>query len=103
MSVFALKSCTNCSYSENHPRSKVCIKCGVSFKRRGRPRTILFHESIELPEDWDNSEVSLNVDDDLLSVCSRRIAQQRTYDKTLGGAVCYGCGHMLWSCVDPSL
>ena len=63
----------------------------VCFKRRGRPRTILFeiHESIELPEDWDNSEVSLNVDDDRLSVCSRRIAQQRTYDKKpLGVAVC---------------
>ena len=73
----------------------------VCFKRRGRPRTILFHESIELPEDWDNSEVSLNVDDDLLGVCSRRIAQQCTYDKKpLGVAVCYGCRHMLWSCVD---
>ena len=47
--------------------------------RETRPRSILFHESIQLPEHWDKSETSLNVDDDLLSVCSRRIAQQRTY------------------------
>ena len=103
MSVCA-KFCNNCSY-ENNSRSKVCVKCGVSLckergRSRGRPRSILFHESIQLPEHWDKSETSLNVDD-LLSVCSRRIAQQRTYDKKpLGVAVCYGCGHMLWSCVD---
>ena len=98
MSVCA-KFCTNCSY-ENNSRSKVCVKCGVSLckergRSRGRPRSILFHDSIQLPEHWDKSETSLNVDD-LLSVCSRRIAQQRTYDKKpLGVAVtgvgtCYG-------------
>ena len=37
----------------------------------------------------------------MLGLCSRRITQQRTYDKKpLGVAVCYRCGHMLWSCVD---
>ena len=43
----------------------------------------------------------VNIDDELLGLCSRRIAQQHTYvKKPLGVAVCYRCGHMLWSCVD---
>ena len=43
----------------------------------------------------------VNVDDELLDVCAHRIAQQRTFDKKpLGLAMCYGCGHLLWSCVD---
>ena len=33
--------------------------------------------------------------------CARRSSQQRTFDqKPLGLAVCYGCGHLLWSRVD---
>ena len=60
-----------------------------------------FDDSIHLPTEWDLSPQFINVDSDLLSVCKRRIAQQRTYDKKpLGIAVCYKCGHMLWSCVD---
>ena len=60
-----------------------------------------FDSSIHLPTEWDHSPQFINVDGDLLSVCRRRIAQQRTYDKKpLGIAVCYKCGHMLWSCVD---
>ena len=43
----------------------------------------------------------VNTDDELLGLCSRRIAQQHTYvKKPLGVAVCCRCGHMLWSCVD---
>ena len=68
---------------------------------RGNKRQVEFHDSIQLPPDWDHSGNLVNVDDELLDVCSRRIAQQRTFDKKpLGLAVCYGCGHLLWSCVD---
>ena len=45
----------------------------------------------------------VNVDCELLNAYTRRITQQRTFDrKPLGHgvAVCYGCGHLLWSCVD---
>ena len=43
----------------------------------------------------------MNVTDVLLDMCGRRITQQRTFDKKpLGLAVCYGCGHLLWSTVD---
>jgi hypothetical protein len=43
----------------------------------------------------------VNVDNELLDACARRISQQRTFDrKPLGLAVCYGCGHLLWSTVD---
>ena len=70
----------------------------------GRPRgsrRVDFHESVELPSQWDDSAEFVNVSDDLLKICSRRISQQCTHDrKPLGIAVCYGCGRMLWSCVD---
>ena len=67
----------------------------------GRRRVVEFHDSIQLSTDWDHSGELLNVDYELLNVCARRIAQQRTFDKKpLGIAVCYGCGHLLWSCVD---
>ena len=37
----------------------------------------------------------VNIDDELLGLCSHRIVQQHTYDKKpLGVAVCYRCGHM---------
>ena len=43
----------------------------------------------------------MNINNELLDACSRRISQQRTFDrKPLSLAVCYGCGHLLWSCVD---
>ena len=43
----------------------------------------------------------MNVDDELLDACARRISQQCTFDrKPPGLAVCYGCGHLLWSRVD---
>ena len=43
----------------------------------------------------------MNVDDEVLDMCTRRIAQQHTFDrKPLGLGVCYGCGHLLWSSVD---
>ena len=34
--------------------------------------------SIELPTEWDHSNELVNIDDELLGLCSRRIAQQRT-------------------------
>lgn len=38
------------------------------------------------------TEQLVNVDNELLDKCARRIAQQRTFDnKPLGVAVCYGC------------
>ena len=43
----------------------------------------------------------MNIDNDLLDMCAHRISQQRTIDrKPLGLAVCYGCGHLLWSSVN---
>ena len=55
----------------------------------GRLRTINFSGLIELPTEWDHSD---ELYDELLGLCSRRIAQQRTYDKKpLGVAVCYRC------------
>ena len=49
-----------------------------------------------IPTDWDHSVDFVNVDGDLLDTCTRRIAQQCTFDrKPLGLAVCYGCGHLL--------
>ena len=71
----------------------------------GRPRNARrcteFHSTIQLPTDWCRSDDMVNVDDELLDACARRISQQRTFDrKPLGLAVCYGCGHLLWSCVD---
>ena len=60
-----------------------------------------FHNTIQLPSDWCHSNDLINVDIELLDTCARRISQQRTFDrKPLGLAVCYGCGHLLWSCVD---
>lgn len=62
------------------------------------------HEGFELmipPTNWDHLENFVNVEEDLLTICTRRITQQHTYDKKpLGFAVCCGCGHLLWSCVD---
>ena len=68
----------------------------------GRPHgNVEFHTSIQLPSDWDHSDDLVNVTDVLLEMCGRRITQQRTFDKKpLGLAVCYGCGHLLWSTVD---
>ena len=72
-----------------------------SGRPRGNKRQVEFDDSIQLPPDWDHSGNMVNVDDELLDVCAHRIAQQRTFDKKpLGLAVCYGCGHLLWSCVD---
>ena len=59
------------------------------------------HESIELPTEWDLSGETLNLCENLLSACARRISQQRTCDvKSLGVGVCYGCGHVLFTSVD---
>ena len=71
----------------------------------GRPRNTRrcpeFDNTIQLPADWCHSSELVNIDNDLLDMCARRISQQRTFDrKPLGLAVCYGCGHLLWSCVD---
>ena len=58
-------------------------------------------DSIELPSHWDHSDGFMNVNYELLDARARRIVQQCTFHhKPLGLAVCYGCGHLLWSCVD---
>ena len=68
---------------------------------RGRVKQVAFDESIELPFEWDLSEGTLNLSEDLLNACARRICQQRTFDgKSLGIGVCYGCGHVLFTTVD---
>ena len=86
------------SHSGGRPRGTT-KEAGYGVRHsRGRPRDIQFHESIVLPEEWDHSEELVNISASLLDVCSRRVAQQRTYDKKPSGvAVCYGCGYMLCS------
>ena len=76
--------------------------CAVSKGRpHGKQRCVLFHPEIDLSQLWEHPPPFVSVDEYLLKACSRRICQQRTYDKKpLGIAVCYRCGHMLWSCVD---
>ena len=72
----------------------------VVGRSRGRPcsrsHTINYSGSIELPTEWDPSDELVNID---VELCSRRIAQQHTYDKKpLGVAVCYRCGHVMELC-----
>ena len=105
------KLCNVCG-ATNNVRAMACISCGESFRKRGRPRGTTrqagygrqcpeFHDAVELPNDWYHSNELVNIDDELLDACARRISQQRTFDqKPLGLAVCYGCGHLLWSRVD---
>ena len=91
-----------CSVSEGRPVGTTGVAgCSVSEGRpRGKTRSVHFHLEIDFLQQWEHSPPCVNVDDHLLEVCSRRIAQQRTYDtKPLGTAVCYRCGHMLWTCV----
>ena len=101
----SVRKCPQCS-SDNHYRRKVCVQCGtVMTGKKGRPtgsRTnVCFDESIVLLMEWDHSKELVNISCSLLDVCSRRIAQQCTFEKKpLGLAVCYGCGHLLWSTVD---
>ena len=92
-----------CAVSKGRPEGTTWeAGCAVSKGRpRGKQRGVPFHPDIDLPHMWEHSPPFVNVDEDLLKACSRRICQQRTYDKKpLGIAVCYRCGHMLWSCVD---
>ena len=85
----------NVSHSGGRPVG-TSIKVGYSASpRRVKLGCVPFDDSIHLPTEWDQSPQFINVNGDLLSVCKRRIAQQRTYDKKpLGIAVCYKCGHM---------
>ena len=98
MSWLNAKVCKKC-HQANCSRRTTCVTCGGSFSGRGgKARRVQFDDSVELPADWDQL---VNIDDDLLNVCTRRITQQRTYDKKpLGTGVCYRCGHMLWTTVD---
>ena len=80
---------------------KAGYRVGDSGGRPRKPKNIQFDESVVVPTDWDHSVELVNINSSLLDACGRRIAQQRTFDKKpLGVAVCYGCGHLLWSCVD---
>ena len=76
---------------------------GSSVGRSGgrkRVKQIVFDQSIELHFEWDLSQDTLNLSEDLLDACGRRIGQQRTFDsKSLGVGICYGCGHVwVWVC-----
>ena len=90
------KLCSVCG-AVNNVRAMACISCGESFRKRGRPRGTTRQagygrqcpEAIELPTDWCHSNELVNIDDELLDACARRISQQRTFDqKPLGLAVC---------------
>ena len=76
-------------------------EAGYRVGCRPRRKNVQFDKSIQLPTGWVDSKELVNASSGLLDACGRRIAQQRTFDKKpLGVAVCYGCGHLLWSCVD---
>lgn len=81
-----------------------CSKCEstqADLESNLKEKEINFDQSIELPLNWDVNENTLNLSKELLLACRRRIKQQRTFDaKSLGVAVCYGCGHILWNHVD---
>ena len=80
-------------------------KAGYSVGHNGGKKldgqTATFDDLIDLPNDWDCSDDTINLDSDLLGVCSSRISQQRRFDsKLLGIGVCHGCGHVLWTNID---
>ena len=103
-----IKECKECGKA-NHVRATACGSCGTTYRKRGRPKKVTeedgfqvshgrprgtrqcpeFDNAVQLPADWDHSIKLVNVDDELLDVCARRITQQRTFDrKPLGLAVC---------------
>ena len=66
-----------------------------------RTKQITFGESIEFPNEWNISQETLNLSEDLLSACARRACQQHTLDsKSLGVGISYGCGCILFTNVD---
>lgn len=66
-----------------------------------KQKECIFDPALSLPTDWDTDPNTLNLSNDLIETCTRRISQQRTFDaKPLGIAVCYGCSHILWTNVD---
>ena len=74
-------------YSESGGRPVCTTQIAGYSVSGGRPagKKPHFDSSIHLPTEWDHSLQFMNVDGDLLSVCRRRIAQQRT--KSLGDLI----------------
>ena len=55
-------------------------------------------DHIELPEEWDTSSETINIDHGLLRKCASRVSQQRTFDsQPLAIGLCYSCGRILWN------
>lgn len=87
-----------CTKECSEQNNVACTSCGARFRNRGRPQKTAekdgfkvscsvskgrpcntrrrpeFDNSIQLPADWDHSNELVNVDDELLDVCARRIA-----------------------------
>ena len=99
------KASDGCSSGGRPSGTKASDGCSVGRNGgRRRVKQIVFDESIELPSEWDLSEETLNLNEELLSACARRICQQRTFDgKSLGVGVCYGCGHVLFTSIHTFL
>ena len=56
----------------------------------------MLFEGCDLPAEWDTSEEFLNVPDDLIQQCRRRIREQRLYDqRALATHMCWQCGKVL--------
>ena len=59
---------------------------------------VLFKDDVELPDEWDTSSETVNVDGCLLCRCASRIVQQRAFDsQPLAIGLCYSCGRVLWN------
>ena len=71
---------------------------GLSGGVYGAQSNLLFKEDMELPDEWDTSIETVNIDDCLLRKCASRVAQQRTFDsQPLAIGLCYSCGRILWN------
>ena len=58
----------------------------------------MFNPSVELPSEWDTSQESVNICEELLTKLKMRCMQQRDFDKqALVDGMCYNCGCVLWS------
>ena len=99
--------CQNC-LQPNSFGTTVCTRCGepIAVKRsRNNKATsassdvnVLFNPSIELPSEWDTSQESINLSEELLAKLKKRCMQQREFDKqALVDGICYNCGRVLWS------
>ena len=101
------KKCDKCltKHSIYGKHCSVCTQSSTDIQpqttNQNHSHKLTHDKSIEPPVSGDCSPDILNLSNELLAACGRRILQQRRFDrKPLGVGVCYGCGHILWTSVD---